>query len=135
MNISFYLLPKSEVAYIHTDDTIGYALRYMHKKGYQAIPVIDEEGCYVETMTEGDMLWSLIEDYHMDIETMRERRVGRIRKKWDYKAVDVDASIGELGELIQHQNFVPVVDGRGVFIGIVTRKDVMTELVKELKDQ
>ena len=44
MNISFYLIPKSEVTYIHQEDTVAQALRVIHKHGYQAVPVIDKEG-------------------------------------------------------------------------------------------
>ena len=40
MNISFYLIPKSEVTYIHQEDTVAQALRVIHKHGYQAVPVL-----------------------------------------------------------------------------------------------
>ena len=113
---------------------MGQALRYIHKNGYQAVPVIDSEGHYVDTITEGDFLWNLIEDYHMDLETMRQVRVESIRRKWNYKAVSIDANIAELDEYIINQNFVPVVDGRNVFIGIVTRKSVIKALI-ERKNQ
>ena len=53
MNISFYLIPKSEVTYIHQEDTVAQALRLIHKHGYQAVPVIDKEGHYVGTISEG----------------------------------------------------------------------------------
>ena len=39
MNISFYLIPKSEVTYIHQEDTVAQALRLIHKHGYQAVPM------------------------------------------------------------------------------------------------
>ena len=48
MNISFYLIPKSEVTYIHQEDTVAQALRLIHKHGYQAVPVIDKEGHMLE---------------------------------------------------------------------------------------
>lgn len=134
MNISFYLLPKSEVAYIHNEDTVGQALRYIHKNGYQAVPVIDREGRYAGTMTEGDFLWNLIEDYHMDLETMRQVHVESVRKKWDYKAVSIDSNIAELDKYITDQNFVPVVDGRNVFIGIVTRRSIIMALLEKKKE-
>ena len=63
MNISFYLIPKSEVTYIHQEDTVAQALRVIHKHGYQAVPVIDEKGRYVGTISEGDFLWNLIQKY------------------------------------------------------------------------
>ena len=96
MNISFFLLPKSEVTYIEQEDTVGRALRVIHKNGFQAVPVIDEEGHYVGTITEGDFLWNLIEDYHMDMEVMRKVRISSLRKRWDYKAVSIEATMAEL---------------------------------------
>ena len=65
---------------------------------------------------------------------MRQVRVESIRRKWNYKAVSIDANIAELDEYIINQNFVPVVDGRNVFIGIVTRKSVIKALI-ERKNQ
>ena len=121
MNISFYLIPKSEVTYIHQEDTVAQALRLIHKHGYQAVPVIDKEGHYVGTISEGDFLWNLIEEYHMDMEVMRKSHVESMRLRWDYKAVSIDADIAQLDKHILNQNFVPVVDGRNVFIGIITR--------------
>ena len=34
---------------------------------------------------------------------------------------------------VSNQNFVPIVDGRGVFCGIITRKGVIESLAKELE--
>ena len=124
MNISFYLIPKSEVTYIHQEDTVAQALRVIHKHGYQAVPVIDEKGRYVGTISEGDFLWNLIEEYHME----------SMRLRWDYKPVSIDADIEQLDNHILNQNFVPVVDGRNVFIGIITRKEIIKELLKQKKD-
>ena len=131
MNISFYLIPKSEVTYIHQEDTVAQALLLIHKHGYQAVPVIDKEGHYVGTISEGDFLWNLIEEYHMDMEVMRKSHVESMRLRWDYKAVSIDADIAQLDKHILNQNFVPVVDGRNVFIGIITRKEIIKELLKQ----
>ena len=38
----------------------------------------------------------------------------------------------DMVDLVTMQNFVPVVDGRGIFCGIVTRRDVITYLCKQL---
>ncbi|MCI6858411.1 MAG: CBS domain-containing protein [Eubacterium sp.] len=141
MNISFYLIPKSEVTYLHQDDTVAQALRLIHKHGYQSVPVIDGEGRYVGTISEGDFLWNLIEEYHMDMEAMRRVRVSSMKFRWDYEPVSIDADIAQLDRHILNQNFVPVVDGRNVFIGIITRKVIIGELLrrkngsKEMKEE
>lgn len=131
MNISFYLIPKNEITYIHQEDTVAQALRTIHKHGYQAVPIIDEQGHYVGTISEGDFLWNLIEEYHMDMEVMRKSHVKAMRLRWDYKPVSIDADIAQLDKQILNQNFVPVVDGRNVFIGIITRKEIIKELLKQ----
>ena len=51
--------------------------------------------------------------------------------RWDYISVSIDADIAQLDKHILNQNFVPVVDGRNVFIGIITRKEIIKELLKQ----
>ena len=44
--------------------------------------------------------------------------------------MSIDAKMEDMVDLVTAQNFVPVADGRGMFIGIVTRHDV----IKHLRD-
>ena len=130
MNISFYLIPKSEVCYVYEDDTAEQALHKIHKKGFQAVPVINKEGAYTGTVTEGDFLRMLTSEA-ADPSCFREARVADIHKKWHYKSVSIDARISELDQYIVNQNFVPVVDSRGIFSGIITRKVILEEFLKK----
>ena len=45
-------------------------------------------------------------------------------------AVCIDVTMDELLERAHNQNFVPVTDARGTFIGIVTRQDIIRHFVK-----
>ena len=49
------------------------------------------------------------------------------------ESVPIDADISTLCNRIIEQNFVPVVDSRGMFSGIVTRKDVLMRMEYKLK--
>jgi hypothetical protein len=40
-------------------------------------------------------------------------------------AVGVEAEVEELFERAIRQNFVPIVDSRGVFVGIVRRREIL----------
>ncbi len=131
MKIPFTLLPKSDAVYLTIEETVGNALRTLRKKGFQAVPLINAQGEYCGTITEGDFLWNLIRDFHMDMDTMRQVKVGSLKLKWNYKPVSINADISELGDVILNQNFVPIVDDRNVFIGIVTRKVIMEELISD----
>lgn len=59
MNIAFFLTPKLEVIYENENSTMRQALERMEYHRYTAIPLIDDNGKYVGTLTEGDMLWKI----------------------------------------------------------------------------
>ena len=44
MNIAYFLLPKSRIAYLYDDFTIRQGLEKMRNRGYTAIPVITRDG-------------------------------------------------------------------------------------------
>ena len=48
-------------------------------------------------------------------------------------AVNVQEKVEDLFEKMTNQNFVPVVDDDRIFIGIVTRKDVLLYMAKKLQ--
>lgn len=62
MNIAYFLLPKSRIAYLYDDFTIRQGLEKMRNRGYTAIPIITRDGRYVGTVSEGDFLWRLLSD-------------------------------------------------------------------------
>lgn len=125
MNILHFLTPKSKVAYVDDDATVRQGLEKLSRHGYRAIPVIARNGSYVGTVTEGDFLRCLITRDCPDVKNLEKIRISDIvRTDWN-PAVSVSETIERLFIRMTEQNFVPVVDDRGVFVGIVTRKDVM----------
>lgn len=59
MNIAFFLLPKKDVVVLTPQSTMRQALEKMEYHRYTAIPLIDGEGKYVGTLSEGDLLRKL----------------------------------------------------------------------------
>ena len=49
-------------------------------------------------------------------------------------SVKIDVDISQVFAEALNQNFVPVVDDRNMFIGIVTRKQVMSCILEKLKE-
>ena len=125
MNIVLFLRPKATVAYLHEHNTLRQGLEKMRAHGYTAIPVIAEDGRYVGTVSEGDFLWHMLDWDTYDIKAQEEFLIHDIlRKQWN-PAVRVDATMDDLLLRVMEQNFVPVIDDRGLFMGIITRKDVI----------
>lgn len=129
MNIAYFLLPKGRAAYLYDDYTFRQGLEKMHHHGYTAIPVISRSGQYIGTVSEGDFLWRLLskEDgsraYTM--KEMEQLQVRDILRDNSYPSVRITVTMDELLDSAMQQNFIPVVDDLGNFIGIVTRKDII----------
>ncbi len=104
MNVLMLLKPKETVKYIYETNTLRQGLEKMRAHSYTAIPVISEDGKYVGTVS--------------DI----------IRKDFN-PAVRINVSMDELLRRAVNQNFVPVTDDWGTFIGIVTRQDIIKHFI------
>lgn len=131
MNILFFLTPKSEVAYVDEDDTLRQAVEKMEHHGYAAVPLLSAEGKYIGTLTDGDVLWGLKKLDFPNLREMEEVSVMEVRRDHDNKPVHINVDMEGLLEKVTVQNFVPVVDDDKVFIGIVTRRDVIHYLAKQ----
>ncbi len=125
MNISFFLTPKSQVTYLYNDCPVRQAMKDMVKSEFTAIPMIDRNGRYVGTICEGDFLRLMINCTPDQIDNMQ---VGQVRRRFRHDSVSIEARMEDLVNLVTDQNFVPVADGRGMFIGIITRHDVLMHL-------
>lgn len=133
MNILFFLTPKENVAHIDDKDTLRQALEKMEHRGYSAIPVLTQDGKYIGTVTEGDLLWYIKDNDFPNLKKMEDISIMDVERRRDNEAVNISISMEGLVDKISNQNFVPVVDDNNVFIGIITRKDVILYLTnKEL---
>ena len=130
-NVLFLLTPKTQLACLKDSMNVRQALEKMRAHGFTAIPLISEEGEYLGTISEGDLLWHIVNGEKISMEDLEETKITSLLRKNRFPAVKVDAEIGELVNLIINQNFVPVVDDRNVLMGIVTRKRVMQELFRK----
>ena len=125
MNILFFLSPKQDLMYVYDDFTLRQTLEKWENNRYASIPVLNRKGEYVGTLTEGDILWGLKKYHGLDLEAAEDIPISEFAHKRDYKAVTVTTSMDELVEAAMNQNFVPVVDDRGSFIGIVRRQAII----------
>lgn len=130
MNILFFLTPKSDVAYINDEDTLRQALEKMEYHKYSAVPVINRQGRYVGTLTEGDLLWGIKNKLDLSLRDAERIRITEIPRRSDNKPVSADSDMEDLIDKVLNQNFVPVLDDQKNFIGIITRKDVIRYLCR-----
>ncbi|NLM37496.1 MAG: CBS domain-containing protein [Firmicutes bacterium] len=132
MNVAFYLTPKEEVVWIAEDSTMRQALEKMEYHRYTAMPLVNKEGKYVGTITEGDLLWRLKRSPELSFKDLEKIRIKDIPRHQKNEAVSINAQIEELIPLAVNQNFIPVVDDQQNFIGIVKRSTIIDYLYKRL---
>ena len=124
-NILFFLTPKAMCAFLHDDYTVRQALEKMESAGYAALPILNRQGEYVGTLTEGDLLWAIRNMCAMDMKQAEAKKIMDISRRKDNVPVRITASMHDLIDRASNQNFVPVVDDYGAFIGLITRKAII----------
>ncbi len=125
MNILFYLTPKCECAYLEDTDSIRQALEKMEARRYTAIPLLNSKGEYLGTISEGDLLWNIKNRFDLDLHKAEHVRITEVERHRDYMPISVSSKMEDLIGLALKQNFVPVADDNGSFIGIVTRQEII----------
>ena len=125
MKIAFFLLPKSEVIWLTPDTTLRQTLEKMEFHRYTTVPVLNNDGTYAGSLTEGDLLWFFKNNKSLTFETAHRHSLSEVPFRLQTKTVRIDANMEDLLSLVQIQNFVPVVDDMDRFIGIVRRSEVI----------
>ncbi len=85
------------------------------------------------TITEGDLLWDIKNRCNLSLKTAEEISIRDVKRHKDNQPVNADADMEDLISKVVQQNFVPVIDGQKTFIGIITRKDVITYLCSQAR--
>ena len=125
MNILFFITPKSETAYLYDDCSLRQAIEKIEYHKYTAVPVLNKKGCYVGTLTEGDLLWYIKDHKIVDLHMTEEIPLSQVERRWYNEPVNIDCEIEDLILTSMNQNFVPVIDDKKIFIGIIRRKDII----------
>ena len=125
MNIAFFLTPKVEVVFEKTSSTMRQALERMEHHRYSAIPILDDNGKYYGTLTQGDLLSKLKFMPTLNFKDTRNINISDLPINNNIKPVQINCNIEDLVTVAIEQNFVPVVDDSNSFIGIIKRSAIM----------
>lgn len=113
------------------DASIEDALQVLEELDVRHVPVVDDDGNLVGMLSDRD-LGPLKDDYDEDNAVRRARTRVAERMTSDVVSTNMDAEIEEIVELMLDHKIgaVPVVDGEGHVVGIVSYVDVLRTLVE-----
>ena len=129
MNVITLLTPKAQVEYLYDDFTVRQGLEKLRLQGYTAMPVLNRKGLYVGSVTEGDFLRAVLEQGGSSLRGLEKLPLNSVIRPGFHPAVSVRVTLAELVEQAMGQSFIPVVDDRGAFVGIVTRQTILRKLI------
>lgn len=133
MNILFFILPKEKTHFIFDSSTLRQTIEKMENSGFTSIPVISKNGEYVSTITEGDILRHIKGNENLSLKKAEKINVMDVQIKREVKSIKVYSNVEDLLEIVLDQNFVPVIDDMNHFIGIVTRKSIISYFIEQNK--
>ena len=96
--------------------------------------LLDDSGRYIGTLSEGDLLRYIKKDLDFDLTKGEDVKIADITRYRSYKPLSLESTLEDLIELAMEQNFIPILDDRGVFMGIIRRRTILEYCKKELHD-
>ena len=128
------MIPKSEVCYAEEQWSLRQVAEKMIANDLTSIPVLNSEGKYVATISEGDLFRFIKRKANLNYKEAESTPISILKHERAVKPIRFDAQMKDLVGLAAKQNFVPVLDANGIFIGIVTRKAIISYLDEKLKN-
>jgi CBS domain-containing protein len=125
MNILFFLTPKSKVAFVLEDFTLRQVAEKLTFHHYTAIPILSKDGRYLGTIAEGDLLRYIKDHDQLNYQAAENTPISDVPIDRVVPPIRSDCRMEDLYHQALNQNFVPVLDDQGVFIGIITRKSIL----------
>ena len=126
------LTPKKITFYILNTSTIRQALEKFDAHKFTIVPILDKNGKYRGTISQGDMLRFIKQKGSFNLEEAESISIKEIERYRSYRSLKIDAEFVEVLALSQEQNFIPIVDDSDTYIGIIKRSDIIKYLYKEL---
>lgn len=125
MNILFFLKPKSTITILKEEFTLRQVVETMEHSGFTALPIINEAGIYIGTLCEKDLLSYFKEIKEFNLKDLEKVSLKSIKRCRDNLPIRIDEDMNNLIHMAKKENFVPVIDDRYIFIGIITRQDII----------
>ena len=126
------LTPKKITYFISEESTVRQALELFDFHKFSVVPLVDELGHYKGTLSEGDLLRFIKNFANLNLAIAENVLVKEIDHYRPYSFVRVDALISEIFALSLEQNFIPVVDDKDIYIGIIKRRDIIQYLSEKI---
>lgn len=118
------MVPADNVAHVMPEHSAVHAALVLTSLGYNRIPVIDDEGYFVGSIGLSSLMKRMFELNDIDADNIDHLKVEDVMDRKNTVLVYPYSKEYLLHQLVDY-NFLPVVDEKGLFLGIIPRKQVL----------
>ncbi|MGI6090202.1 MAG: cyclic-di-AMP-binding protein CbpB [Saccharofermentanales bacterium] len=115
------ILEASSVATVRTENTLLHALMVLSSVGYSSIPVLDNKGHLKGILSLALIINGIKSTENYDWDQLAVRQVREIMETKPPRILP-SAELEDILHLLVDYNYLCCVDGKGNFLGIITRK-------------
>lgn len=118
-----FLIPASRIAFVQDDNPLYHAFLILTKVKYSKIPVLDKEHRVVGLLSLAMITDKMLMTDEISVAPLSELKVRDVMQTDFDKINFVETTLETQLHLLIDNAFLPVVDDRGVFQGLLTRRE------------
>ena len=118
-----FLIPASRIAFVQDDNPLYHAFLILTKVKYSKIPVLDREHRVVGLLSLAMITDKMLMTDKISVDPLSELKVHDVMQTDFDKINFVETTLETQLHLLIDNAFLPVVDDRGVFQGLLTRRE------------
>ncbi|GFZ26487.1 cyclic-di-AMP-binding protein CbpB [Lactobacillus corticis] len=118
-----FLIPASRIAFVQDDNPLYHAFLILTKVRYAKIPVLDKQKRVVGLLSLAMITDKMLTNEAINPEVLNELKVRDVMQTKFAKINFVETTLEAQLHLLIDNAFLPVVDDKGVFQGLLTRRE------------
>lgn len=134
-NHETFLVPADNVATVFYNHPLNHALLVLSKVGYSKIPVLDSEDHLVGLISLSNVVEKMMDLTGFSMDNLEGLTVADVMEV-NVNCITASDELEDMLHFLVDQAFLPMVDENKVFVGIITRKEILksvNHLVHELE--
>ncbi|MBA4544461.1 MULTISPECIES: CBS domain-containing protein [Thermoactinomyces] len=135
--ITPFIIPKEKVVVVDPDWSLERALLVLTRKATNSVPVINQKGQIDGIISKTDILDFLLKMEKKD--TIDFSRLGKHKVKdamdKNHSGILANSIFSFAFEVLVNRSYIPIIDLKGQFVGILTRKVMMEQVIEYFKKE
>lgn len=135
--ITPFIIPKEEVVVVEPEWSLERALLILTRKATNSVPVINRDGQVEGIIGKTEILDFLIkisQGNEIDFTQLKQHTVQEAMNK-NHSGILANSIFSFAFEVLINRSYIPIIDLKGRFVGILTRKVMMEQVIEFFKEE